>query len=130
MKKATLVVFLVIFYLVSILVAANLSAKAAIKNQWVAFGAHLDRVQSELALRHLLRYSELEGNLEKGCKGAVLEKLKISVAIESSLIASSLEEQKTNDLSQYIAKQSPCLETKLVSYKSPYGSSWKEPECK
>ena len=130
MKKVALVVGLVVFYLASILVASNLSAKAAMKNQWSAFESHLDKMQSELALRHLLRYKELESNLEQGCKGVVLEKLKISIASESTLISSQLEEQKTNELSDYIAKQSPGLETKLVGYKSPYGDSWTEPKCK
>ena len=126
MKKLVLVVF----YVISVVASFGLGANLALRNNWAAVEAQLEKMQSELALRHLLRYSELEGNLERGCKAAVIEKLKISVALESSLIASTLERQQTSDLSQYIAKRSPGLETKLAGYKSPYGSSWKEPECK
>jgi uncharacterized membrane-anchored protein YhcB (DUF1043 family) len=130
MKKVALVAGLVMFYLVSILVASNLSAKSALKSQWGTFETHLDKMQSELALRHLLRYRELQSNLEQGCKGVVLEKLKISAAIESTLISSSLERQKTSELSEFIAKQAPGLESELTGYKSPYGSAWTEPKCK
>ena len=126
MKKLALVAFFVISVVASFSIGANL----ALRNNWAAFEAQLERMQSELALRHLLRYRELEENLERDWKAAVIEKLKIAVAMESSLIASTLERQQTSDLSQYIAKQSPDLETELAGYKNPYGSSWKEPECK
>lgn len=125
MKKAALAVF----YALSILVAMEFAAHSAMKNQMAGFEMQLQKTQGELALRHLLRYIELEQNLEKGCKAAAIEKIKISVAIESSLLASILEGQKTSDLSKYIAKQSPGLEQKLVGYKNPFGSSWREPEC-
>lgn len=126
MKKFALAVF----YVVSVVASFGIGSNLALKGNWAAFEAHLERMQSELALRHLLRYSELQDNLERGCNAAVIEKLKISVAMESSLIASSLASQQSSDLSHYIAKHSPGLETKLAGYKNPYGQSWKEPECK
>src|SRR5664279_426486 len=101
MKKTALVVF----YVLSVLLATGISAHFTKKNQMAAFGRALETMQSELSLRHLLRYSELESDLEKDCKAAVLEKLKISVAVESEMLASTLEHQKTDELAKYIAKQ-------------------------
>jgi hypothetical protein len=121
---------LAVLYVISVVAAFGIGANLALKNNAAAFEGQLEKMQGELALRHLLRYSELERNLEQGCKEVVLEKLKISVALESTLLASALEHQTTRDLSQYIAKQSPGLETKLTGYKSPLGNSWREPECK
>jgi hypothetical protein len=118
------------FYVISVVAAFGIGANLALRNNSSAFESQLEKMQGELALRHLLRYSELERNLEKGCKDAVLEKLKISVALESTLLGSMLDHQKTSDLSQHIAKQSPGMETKLAGYKSPFGNSWREPECK
>ncbi len=126
MKKFALVGL----YVISVVVAFGMGANLALRNNSAAFEGQLEKMQGELALRHLLRYSELERNLDRGCKAAVLEKLKISVALESAVLASALEHQKTKDLSQYIAQQSPGLEVKLAGYRSPFGNSWKEPECK
>ncbi len=126
MKKFALVGL----YVISVVVAFGMGSNLALRNNSAAFEGQLEKMQGELALRHLLRYSELERNLDRGCKAAVLEKLKISVALESAVLASALEHQKTKDLSQYIAQQSPGLEVKLAGYRSPFGNSWKEPECK
>ena len=62
MKKAALV----IFYLLSVVVAAEVSARLAMKNTLGALGSELSRMQGELSLRHLQRYSELERKLENG----------------------------------------------------------------
>jgi hypothetical protein len=125
MKKA--VVALV--FVLSMVLVAEVSARLAMKGQLAAFEARLSQMQGELALRHLQRYSELESNLMKGCQAAVLEKLKISVAIESMLLSSLMKEHQDGGLSQYVARYAPGLAEKLVGYKNPYGTSWKEPPC-
>lgn len=125
MKKAALALALVL----SMLLVAEVSARLAMKGQLAAFEAQLAQMQGELALRHLQRYSELESNLVKGCPAAVLEKLRISVAIESMLISSLLKDHQDSGLSQYVTRHSPGLAEKLLAYKNPYGSSWKEPPC-
>ena len=125
MKKAALV----IFYLLSVVVAAEVSARLAMKNTLGALESELSRMQGELSLRHLQRYSELESNLAKGCHAAVLEKLRISVAIESTLLSRKLSEHPNGELSKYVTQHAPGLPEKLAGYKSPYGNSWKEPAC-
>jgi len=125
MKKTALVAF----YLLSMVVVGEISARFAMKNTLAGLGEELTRMQGELSLRHLQRYSELESNLAKGCQAAVLEKLRISVAIESALLSSQLKEHPNSELAQYVAKHAPGLVEKLATYKSPYGDSWKEPEC-
>lgn len=62
MKKAALV----LVYVLSVVLAAEISARLAMKNQLAAFEAKLSQMQGQLALRHLQRYSELESNLVKG----------------------------------------------------------------
>lgn len=125
MKKAALV----LFYLLSVAAAAELSARAAMKNQMNGFAAELAQTQGMLAFNHLNRYRELEANLSKGCNAAVLEKLKISAATESMLLSSSLKEHPGGWLEKYVADREPNLPAQLATYQSPYGSTWKEPAC-
>jgi len=126
MKKAALV----IFYLLSVVVAAELSARAAMKNQMGAFSVELAQTQGMLAFNHLQRYRELENDLSKGCTTAVLEKLKISAASESTLLSSTLKEHPRGWLEKYVSDRAPNLAAQLAMYQSPYGNSWKEPKCR
>lgn len=125
MKKAALV----IFYLLSIAAAAELSARAAMKNQMSSFAVELAQTQGMLAFNHLERYRELEGNLSKGCNAVVLEKLKMSAATESMLISSVLKERPGGWLEKYLADRDPNLPAQLANYQSPFGNAWKEPKC-
>jgi len=125
MKKAALV----LFYLLSVAAAAELSARAAMKNQMNGFAAELAQTQGMLAFNHLNRYRELEANLSKGCNAAVLEKLRISAATESMLLSSSLKEHPGGWLEKYVADREPNLLAQLATYQSPYGNTWKDPVC-
>jgi|SRR5437588_1620852 len=125
MKKLALVVF----YLISVIAAAEISARSAMKNQLAGFEAELAKTQGMLAFNHLQRYRELEGNLAKGCNAAVLEKLKISVAKESALLSSFLQEHPNSWLEKYVSDRAPDLVMQLKTYKDPYGNTWKEPKC-
>ncbi len=125
MKKAALI----IFYLLSIAAAAELSARAAMKNQMSGFAAELAQIQGMLAFNHLERYRELEANLSKGCSAAVLEKLKISAATEAMLLSSALKEHPGGWLAKDIASREPNLPAQLATYKNPYGNVLKEPTC-
>jgi hypothetical protein len=125
MKKAALV----IFYLLSIAAASELSARAAMKNQMRGFAVELAQIQGMLAFNHLERYRELESNLSKGCNAAVLEKLKMSAATESVLLSSALKEHPGGWLEKHVADREPNLPAQLANYQSPYGNAWKEPKC-
>lgn len=125
MKKAALV----IFYLLSVVAAAELSARAAMRDQMSGFAAELSQTQGMLAFNHLERYRELEANLSKGCSAAVLEKLKISAATETVLLSSALKEHPDGWLAKDVASREPNLPAQLATYQSPYGNTWKEPTC-
>jgi hypothetical protein len=126
MKRAALAVF----YVLSVVVAAELSARLAMKNQMEVFSIELTKTQGMLALNHLQRYRELEADLTKGCTVAVLEKLKISAANESTLLSSELKEHRGGWLEKYVTDRAPNLVGQLATYTSPYGNSWKEPMCR
>lgn len=125
MKKATLV----IFYFLSVAIAAGVSARLTSNNHLHVFADELAQTQGMLAFNHLQRYRELEANLSKGCNAAVLEKLKISAATESMLLSSALKEHPGGRLEKYVADREPSLLARLATYQSPYGDSWKEPKC-
>ena len=125
MKKAAFA----IFYVLSVIAAAELSARAAMKNQMSGFSAELAQTQGMLAFNHLQRYQELEADLSNGCNAAVLEKLRISAATESTLLSSTLKEHPGGWLEKYVKDRAPKLPEQMTTYKSPYGSSWKEPAC-
>lgn len=126
MKKAALAAL----YVLSVIVAAELSARAAMKNQMQGFSAELAQTQGMLAFNHLQRYRDLEADLSKGCAGVALEKARISAATESTLLSSTLKEHPGGWLEKYVSDRSPSLLAELATYKSPYESSWKEPTCK
>ena len=126
MKKTIL---LIVFYLLSLAAMGRTASHFTAQGLWPAFGLKLEAMQAELSLRHLARYEELERDLAKGCPSAVLEKLRISAAFESALIAGALKSQSDDDLYRLVDERSPGLAQKLTDFKSPYGSAWKEPSC-
>lgn len=125
MRKAAFV----IFYFLSVVIAAGVSARLTSDNHLQTFADELAQNQGMLAFNHLKRYRELEENLSKGCNAAVLEKLKISAATESMLLSSVLKEHPGGRLEKYVADREPSLIAQLATYQSPYGDSWKEPKC-
>ncbi len=126
MKK----VILVIAWLASLLVVGDLTARYAMKGQLMAFGVELDKTQAMLAFNHMDRYRELESDLAKGCYSEALEKAKISKDQELALLASFLKEHPNTTISKYVSDRDPALVEQLKTFKSSYGSSWKEPQCK
>lgn len=126
MKKIALVGF----YVFSVVLTAAVSARIATKNHLAAFETELSQVQGVQAYNQLQRYKELEDNLAKDCYKAALEKVKISAAVESTLLASHLKNNPDGWLQKYVSDRSPGLVRELEHYSSPYGSSWQEPRCK
>lgn len=120
---------LIIGWLVSLVLVAGLAANLTMKNQWAAFEVELNQNQAMLAFNHMGRYRELESDLAKGCYSEALEKAKISKDQELSLLASFLKDHPSTWLSKYVSDRDPALIEQLKTFKSSYGSSWKEPQC-
>ncbi len=125
MKKFSLI----FGWLASLVLVAGLAANLAMKNQWAAFEVELNKNQAMLAFNHMGRYGELESDLAKGCYSEALEKAKISKDQELSLLASFLKDHPSTWLSKYVSDRDPALIEQLKTFKSSYGSSWKEPQC-
>jgi len=86
-------------------------------------------VQATLWFNHLKRFQELESDLSKGCSREALEKVKISIAEEMSLLASFYRTYEDPEFNKYVSARDPTLLSGLESYSNPYGTSWREPKC-
>jgi hypothetical protein len=120
----------IVFYLISVGISAELAARLALKNQLAGFRVGLAETQAMLSFNYLRRYGEIENDLARGCIIEALAKVKISKAQETSLLASFLKEHPDTSLNKYVDDRDPGLVERLVNYKSPYGNTWSEPECK
>ncbi len=122
--------FALIFgWLTSLVFVAGLAANFAMKGQWKAFGFELDKTQAELSFNHMVRYRELESDLSKGCYSIALEKARISKDQELKLLASFFNDHPNTSVSKYVSDRDPALVEYLKTFKSSYGSSWKEQQC-
>jgi len=126
MKK----LIIAIGWLVSLVLVAAFASSSAMKNQLAVFGVELDKSQAMLAFNHMVRYRELESDLSKSCYSEALEKAKISKDIELSVLADILKKHPDASFSQYFSDREPNLVEQLKTFKSAYGNSWKEPQCK
>jgi len=88
----------------------------------------LDDTQAELAFNRLLEERKLESLLSKGCTAAALEKTRISIDQDMTLLA-SFEGKLSPGAAKYINDREPTLLSALKEFKSKYGNSWTEPEC-
>ena len=59
-----------------------------------------------------------------------LKKTRISIDQEMTLLSSFYQENRTTWLNKYISDRDPTLLKQLETYKSKYGNSWTEPQCK
>lgn len=125
MKKFTLI----FGWLASLILVAGLAANLSKRSQWAAFEVELNKNQAMLAFNHMGRYEEIENDLAKGCYSEALEKAKISKDQELSLLAYFLKDHPSTWLSKYVTDRDPALIERLKTFKSSYGSSWKEPQC-
>lgn len=126
MKKLAIVVL----YLISLGIAAEIAARVAARNQLAGFRVALAETQASLNFNNMRRYGELEKDLTRGCVSEALEKVKISRALETSLLASFLKEHPDTSMNKYLSDREPGLVERLANYKSPYGNTWSEPECR
>lgn len=86
-------------------------------------------VQAMQWFNHLLRFRELEADLSKGCSTVALEKVRISIATEMTLLSSFYKEHKSTSMNKYITDRDPTLLKELENFTSKYGNSWVEPLC-
>lgn len=86
-------------------------------------------VQATLWFNHLKQFQELESDLSKGCVSEASAKVKIYIAQEMDLLSSFYRRYEDQEFNKYVSGRDPTLLSKLETYSSPYGSSWREPKC-
>ena len=82
-----------------------------------------------LWFNHLLQFREIEDDLTKGCKEEAIEKTRIAIAEEMSLLAEFHQQYPSSPLNKYISARDAKLLDELPNFKSKYGNSWSVPQC-
>ncbi|WP_260293670.1 hypothetical protein [Sedimenticola hydrogenitrophicus] len=126
MKKKVLIV---IVWLLSLVIVAEISARSAMKNQLSEFSIELRRVQAMNSVNHLERYREFHDYLTHGCNTEALEKAEIAANREMHVIASLVERDTTGSISEYIVKRDPAILAEMKGLKAKPNASWEEPKC-
>ena len=92
--------------------------------------SELNSVQVMLAFNRILDGRQIESLLSRGCSAQALEKTKIAIDQDTKLIASLYKGRLNQKAGTYITNRDPDFLHKLGEFKSKYGDSWQEPECK
>ena len=126
MKKFALLAI----YVVSLLLAFVAGAQLSYRNHLERFDVVLAETQAMLWFNHLLQFREIEVELvTPGCEKVALEKTRIAIDGEMSLLSSFHAEHPEASINQYIADRDATLLGTLKGFKSRYGDSWTVPQC-
>ena len=116
-------------WLASLILVAGFASNSAMKHQLTAFRVGLDEAQAALWFNHLLQFREIESDLSRGCSTEALEKTRIAIDEEMSLLSSFHKKSPNSSLNKYISDRDPKLLSQLENFKSKHGSSWTVPQC-
>ena len=125
MKK----VALTLSFATSVALAAAIGAHFAVKHSDAEFDVELAATQAMLNFNHLERFAELESDLVKGCYAQALEKVRISKAEESMLLAEFLKQYPDTWVTTYVSDRDATLVERLKSHKNSYDPPRQEPPC-
>jgi hypothetical protein len=108
---------------------------------WLGFGIglrygtsqseiELNNTQAMLAFNRILDERKLSLLLSKGCITEALTRTDIAIDQNTKLIASFFKGKLSPWVSKYISDRDPNFLHSLDGFKSKYGDSWTETECK
>lgn len=90
----------------------------------------LDSVQTTLAFNRLLDERHWKDLLAKGCTAQVAKALDVAEDKDMELLAEFFNGKLDASAIKYVTDRDSALAEQLKSYKSKYGRSWSEEECK
>ena len=92
--------------------------------------SELNSTQAMLAFNRVLDERKLELLLSKGCVAQALAKTDVAIDQNTKLLATLSKARLSPWVNKYIADRDPDFLPTLDGFKSKYGDSWTEKECK
>ena len=92
--------------------------------------SELNSTQAMLAFNRILDERQIKLMLSKGCVAEALAKTDIGLDQDTKLLATLFNGRLNPWVSKYITDRDPDFLRKLGEFKSKYGDSWAEPECR
>jgi hypothetical protein len=90
----------------------------------------LDSTQASLAFNRLLDERHWNDLLAKGCVAQAKQALDVAIDKDTELLAGFFKDGLDVAAMKYISDRDPALVEQLKTFKSKYGQSWSEDECK
>jgi hypothetical protein len=90
----------------------------------------VDSVQENLVFNRILDERKMLSMLSKECITETQSALSINLDQDTKLLAEFFKGKLTPDARKYVSDRDPELVSALVTFKSKYGNSWTEMECK
>lgn len=126
MKKAIILITFVMAIIASLLIGQRLGERKAMENAAI----EVDGIQVDLIFNRILSEKKMQSMLSKGCITETQNALGINLDQDTKLLAEFFKGKLTPDAIKYVSDRDPELVSSLRTFKSKYGSSWTEMECK
>src|SRR5690348_16198802 len=126
MKKALLMIAILLALLATWVIAMRLGFRSALKLS----DKDLDSVQATLAFNRIMDDRRMEYLLAKGCIDQAKRHVDISKNLDTEVLAEIYKRGITPDATEYINDRDPKLLPTLSAFKNKYGTTWTENACK
>jgi hypothetical protein len=93
-------------------------------------GVQLDGVQAMLLFDRIVEERKIKSLLAHGCATEAMTAIDHDENSDMKLLAEFANEKLEQSTITYIANRDPNLLKELKTFKSKYGNTWPEPECK
>jgi hypothetical protein len=100
------------------------------RSMLAAMNVQLDSVQATLAFNRLLDERQLKSLLARGCIEQVAKAIDVAEDKDMELLAGFFNGKIDASAKKYVLDRDPNLVNELKTFKSKYGRSWSEMECK
>jgi hypothetical protein len=95
-----------------------------------AMNVQLDSVQTSLAFNRLVEERAWKSLLTRGCVDQAVKAIDVAEDMELELLAGFFNGTLDASAIKYVSDRDPLLIGQLKTFKSKYGRSWLEEECK
>lgn len=97
----------------------------------VALSHELDGTQAMLTFNRLIDERRVQSLLSEGCTHAAQKQIDIDEDKGTELLAEIFNDRKLPTWTRkYVSDRDPNLVSTLATFKSKYGSTWEQPDCK
>ena len=94
------------------------------------FSIQLDGVQAMLLIDRIVEERKIKSLLARGCASEAMTVVDINENSDLKLLAEFVNGKLDHPTLAYITRQDPNILEELGTFKSKYGSTWQEPDCR